>query len=246
MKSLLQLNTYQGVKWKYVFVYFLLSFLISFPFNSGLIEDNYIRYFKGSLFAEWTYLPACLGPFIAAIIVIRWNRHHLKTISFLGNSFFLNLIIGTAPLISFSIVGLNNNFGLQPNLFAFIFTLINLVYAIGEESGWRGYLQDAIRPLKPIIRFTIIGLLWWLWHCRFTSAFDYFVFPLITIGGSFLIGKLTEDTKSYFVAAGLHCFIIILTNSGSFDQKKFIGAILTVAIWIIISLSQKKKNSTIT
>lgn len=242
MDSQQSIKNHSRVKWKYVIAYFFLAFLISFPFNSGLITDSYIQFFQGSLLAEWTYLPACLGPFIAAIIVLLLHKDHLKTISFFGNSFFRNLLIATAPLISFSIIGLNSNFGLQANLFAFIFALINLIYAIGEESGWRGYLQDAVRPLKPMVRYTIIGLLWGFWHCRFSTPFDYFVFPLITISSSFLIGKLTEDTKSYFVAAGLHCFIIILTN-GNFDQKKIIGAVLTVAIWVIISLTQKKKQS---
>lgn len=241
MDSQQPIGNHNQVKWKYVFVYFLLAFLISFPFNSGFLTDSYTEFFRGSLFEECTYLPACLGPFIAGFILLRLNRHHLKTISFSGNSVFANLFIATAPLISFSIVGLNNNFGLQPNLFAFIFTLVNLIYAIGEESGWRGYLQDAARPLNPIVRFAIIGLLWSFWHCRFSTPFDYFVFPLIAIGSSFLIGKLTEDTKSYFVAAGLHCFIIILTNSGNFDHKKIIGAILTLTIWVITS--HKRKNN---
>ena len=35
---------------------------------------------------------------------------------------------------------------------------------LGEELGWRGFLQDALRPLTPYKKYIIIGVMWELWH----------------------------------------------------------------------------------
>jgi len=32
------------------------------------------------------------------------------------------------------------------------------VSILGEELGWRGFLQDALRPLSPVKRFVLIGV----------------------------------------------------------------------------------------
>ncbi len=42
---------------------------------------------------------------------------------------------------------------------------INLVYALGEEMGWRGYLLDRFIQYRGLyLAATIIGIIWGLWH----------------------------------------------------------------------------------
>jgi uncharacterized protein len=225
-------STAASIRWQFVFIFYAIAFIISAFFNSGFFAPQYQRLTQGLFFSDLTYLPACLGTFLAALAVFRWDRTHRRTISFFGNASLKNIIISVTPVAVFSVVGLDNNTGQNIHLFAALYGSINLNYATLEEIGWRGYLLDALRPLKATYRFLIIGLLWWAWHFRFTTAFDFTIFPLLIVGASFLIGKFTEETKSYFAAAGLHCVIILMTNSGDVSQQKLIAGVLTILIWI--------------
>ncbi len=42
--------------------------------------------------------------------------------------------------------------------------LINLVFALGEEIGWRGFLLPRLLPLGQWKALTLSGLIWGLWH----------------------------------------------------------------------------------
>jgi len=41
-----------------------------------------------------------------------------------------------------------NEFELDSHLYGFIAIIATLVYCIMEEYGWRGYLQEELKPLK--------------------------------------------------------------------------------------------------
>lgn len=53
-------------------------------------------------------------------------------------------------------------------------TLINSVFAFGEEIGWRGWLVPALRPLGVWPALLVSGAIWGLWHS-----------PLILLGYNF-------------------------------------------------------------
>lgn len=233
------------IRWHFVAIFYILAFSLSAPFNSGLLTSWYQALTKGWLISEMSYLPACLGTLIAAIIVLLIDKSHHRTITCLGNARLRNMAISIAPVVAFSITGLDNSSGQNRHLFALSYAFINLIYAVFEEFGWRGYLQDELRPLKKWISFLIIGILWWAWHFRYATTFDFTIFPLICIGGSFLIGQFTERTKSYMSAGGLHCLIILLTNSGDITRSKMTAAAITGIIWVGISYLWKPEPSVI-
>lgn len=52
--------------------------------------------------------------------------------------------------------------------------VINSVLTLGEETGWRGYLLPALRPLGTWPALTISGAVWGFWHA-----------PLILLGYNF-------------------------------------------------------------
>jgi uncharacterized protein len=221
------------VNWRFVALYYLVAYALSAPFNAGWLAPQFRALTRGSFLGDMTYLPACLGTLAAFLLVLRLDTSHIRTIVLFGNSRMKNIVIALAPVAAFAAVGLDNGYGLNRHWFALSYATINLAYAVLEEIGWRGYLQDALRPLKGW-GLALIGLLWWAWHIRYSTVFDFMVFPLICVGGSLLIGQFTEKTKSYLTAGGLHCLIILLTNSGAITHAKMLAGGLTVLVWIAI------------
>lgn len=115
--------------------------------------------------ARWAGLM--WGPGIAALLCFAIFQHRQKrTITFCGNStlrsacfylFPMLLLWFTHPSAARVSLGLINHperlTGPSGPLLYLAFTFMIFVYALGEELGWRGFLQDALRPLPFIRRF---------------------------------------------------------------------------------------------
>ncbi|MEM3757288.1 MAG: CPBP family intramembrane glutamic endopeptidase [Candidatus Bathyarchaeia archaeon] len=50
---------------------------------------------------------------------------------------------------------------------------LNMVFALGEEIGWRGYLYDLLGSKPTATTALIIGVLWGLWHSPATILLGY-------------------------------------------------------------------------
>jgi membrane protease YdiL (CAAX protease family) len=83
---------------------------------------------------------------------------------------------------------------------------------LGEELGWRGFLQDALRPLPRGWPYLTIGVLWEFWH--FTTRTRgpdvsetvrglMLSYPTV-IALSAVIGETTDRAASLVVAVTLH------------------------------------------
>ena len=154
-----------------------------------------------------------------------------------------NILIALLPVITFAIVGLENSYGINIHYYAFIYAFIIVIYAFLEEFGWRRYLQNSSEGINKNWKYILIGIIWWIWHLRFETHFDIFIFPLICIGGGYLLGKLADDTKSIVPVVTIHTLIILLTNSGELTMNKMIAASLTIIAWIIIEQVWKRKKT---
>jgi membrane protease YdiL (CAAX protease family) len=90
---------------------------------------------------------------------------------------------------------------------------INGVAALGEEIGWRGFLQDEWRDLGFWRSSWLIGLVWGLWHAPFILyGYNYpghpvagvFMMTLWTVLLGPLIGFARLKSGSVFAAAIMH------------------------------------------
>ncbi|MDX1671636.1 MAG: CPBP family intramembrane glutamic endopeptidase [Balneolaceae bacterium] len=90
---------------------------------------------------------------------------------------------------------------------------INAVPALGEELGWRGFLQHELRPLGFWRSSLIIGLIWGIWHFPLIIAgYNYpqhpvagvFMMTLFTAGLSPIFAYLTEKSGTVIAAAVIH------------------------------------------
>ena len=94
-------------------------------------------------------------------------------------------------------------------------SLILMFAAIGEEAGWRGFLQETLVERLGWIKSTLlIGLIWGLWHLPLNLA-GYndaqhpilqalIIFQIHTISMSFVLALLMRKTRSIWVVALAH------------------------------------------
>ena len=87
--------------------------------------------------------------------------------------------------------------------------------AIGEEIGWRGYLNKMLdRRLRGLISALLVGLLWMPIHISFFAEGPVYIFffILLIISYSVVIYALVQDTGFSVTLAALFHLSINLTN----------------------------------
>ncbi len=231
------------IEWKYILLFILIALGISYPVQQGYFNELFDSIFNGSIISESEYLLAGLSTIIAAIIALIFHQNISNRITIFGDEKIKNSLILILPIIAFSISGLNNNFEMNKSLYGFIFALINTIYAFTEEYGWRKYLQNALDGFKKKLKYIFIGIVWWIWHFRFDTQFDFFIFPFICIGGGFLLGKLADASKSILPVVSMHTLIILTTNSGNFGKNEFVGIGIVILGWVAIERIWKRKKA---
>ena len=229
-------------EWKYIILFILIAFGLSFPIQQGYLNEFFQSITKRTFLFGSGYLLAGISTLAASLIALAFHKKVSKRITIVGDEKLKNLLILILPITAFSIIGLNNNFGMNRYSYGFTFASLNTIYAFTEEFGWRRYLQNALEGLNKNLKYIFISMIWWIWHFRFVTQFDIFIFPLICIGGGFLLGKLADEYNSILPVIAMHNLIILTTNSGNFDQNKMIGIGLVVLGWIVIEQIWKRKK----
>lgn len=128
---------------------------------------------------------------------------------------------------------------------------INVLFALGEELGWRGFLLPRLMPLGQWKAILISGAIWGIWHAPTTLLHGY-NFPqhpylgiLVMTVGCILLGIilswLTLKTRSPWVAALGHGAFNAVAGLGflllkpGFDAA-LAGSPLGLAGWIPMTL----------
>ena len=117
-----------------------------------------------------------------------------------------------------------------------------------EEYGWRGYLQEELQFLKPVVKFLLIGFIWYAWHLSFltkATVVDNLFFLGTLILGSWGIGKIAELTNSILACACFHLIVNIFMYNHFFNNafsgtSKSVILIVCIFLWIIILVKWKK------
>lgn len=102
------------------------------------------------------------------------------------------------------------------------------VGALGEETGWRGFLQPVLEKNNSILFASIIiGIIWGLWHVgHYKNGFLFMTgFLLFTISASIIIAWLLRNTEyNLIIAAIFHLSInigFVLFFYNSLEDGKF-------------------------
>ena len=238
-------------QWRAVLGFYVLACMVSWPLFWW--KDVHTESWNLSPIPIWMRILALMwGPGIAALLCFKFFRRvHQRTITLWGSSKIRSACFCVLPILSLAFVRPPTDrllFGavndpethkLSPLLFMGIM-LLSFLWALGEELGWRGFLQDALRPIPFGLRFVLLGFLWALWHfTNFTAnrplkvgaitiAISYPAIILLT----FIIGFAVERSRSLLVAATIHMWIDLAVHLRTERTTLlFAGSIL---FWIIL------------
>ena len=96
------------------------------------------------------------GPGISAFVCFFLFRSHQRTITFKGTSLWRGLVFYSLIPTSFAIWNQD---------FSFLYLgALGFISILGEELGWRGFLQDALKVKSDFFKALIIGVMWEVWH----------------------------------------------------------------------------------
>lgn len=160
------------IDWRAVIAFFVLACAWSWPFLwwRDMHPDSFRAFplphpLKNTL-VMW-------GPGLAALVCLRLFRaSHRRTVAMAGGASWRALAFYALPMLVLALVGVQDG-GSGGTVRALVLAIaaIGFVNILGEELGWRGFLQDALRPLARPQRYLLIGLMWVAWH--FTNLFAH-------------------------------------------------------------------------
>lgn len=219
--------------WKTIIIVYGIAILLTFlllKLPNGLKELGLLL-FNFKIPFNWNHGIALL---IATCIGYKFFKTKRET-TFLGNDRIKSIIFGLVILVAYSIVGISNKHGINSHLWGLFFVAMTLIYDILEESFWRGYLNDLIKPKYRAIKYIITGILWSLWHVLIFDNFNqwggFHVFLFLSIVVSFIIGFATSKTNSILVASSIHALLI---------SKNLYVTLICLVIWVIMILTWRK------
>lgn len=132
---------------------------------------------------------------------------------------------------------------------------VNIIVTLGEEIGWRGYLQYELQyVVSKKLSLIITGVIWGFWHMPLivlgynygTSYVGYpwlgiFLMTLFCIVESIWMGYLVMKTDTLFVGAIVHSIINAIASVGvmflsTYDYNPVIGPVYVGILNLIPSL----------
>ena len=144
-------------------------------FSQNHLLNNFIGNIPSFAVLFLGLIPA-LGLFIVSLLLRQ--RIDKKETSIAGINLSYSVVIISIPILCLTIIGVENNFGIQMNLFGAFIGVFTMIYAFLEEYGWRGYLQEELMPkinkwIAYAKRSAMAGRFVWMWK---RSVFPYKTF----------------------------------------------------------------------
>lgn len=232
------------INWKRVLLFLIIAISISNIFRFDIFElKSELAKLPTWIFILSSVLLEGSGVIIAALIAISLLKKKRTTeITLFGTSKSKSLMMTAIPIVILTVIGVKNDHNLNEHLYGFIAIIGTLVYCIMEEYGWRGYLQEEFKTLKPWKKYLLIGFLWYVWHLTFlteaTISDNLFFFGMMVFG-SWGIGQVVEATKSIISGACFHLIIQIMMFNALFKNgidglEKLIILGISVGLWFVI------------
>ena len=203
----------------------------------------------------WAFLPTITVLIVSKKTELTWHSLYFKKTSI--RSILLTILFPILYLTIILITQIKLDFRTVPNLS--LLSLENLalpnlalitLLVLGEEIGWRGYLQEELKSFKPWRKYLAIGFIWYLWHLTFltnATVGDNLFFLAMMIFGSWGIGQVAESTKSIIASACFHLIIQIMMFNGFIKngidgtEKLLILGVSVVLLYVVVKKWEKEE-----
>jgi membrane protease YdiL (CAAX protease family) len=170
------------------------------------------------------------------------------------------LLIGVSYLIikiTGIVVSLNNINQNWSTIYPMI--LAQLLGSIGEEIGWRSFLQTTLEKTFPVLFSSIIvGIIWGLWHIPVHSSAGLIVmvlFTLMTIMFSIVMSVILKNTKNNIIISvlmhtsfNINAFVLLNPSVMVKETLSIISMVMLIVTVIMVSINKeyllKQKNCT--
>jgi len=244
-------DSFRQVNWREILVFYIVAVVVSAPFRLHLI-----------VLQDWLPLPAGfnvfyqvlkgIGPLAGFLVAVYLLRSRVnRKISFFGPDKVNALAIFTIP-IGLTLCGVNNELGLDRNYYGLLVGLMLVLYALGEEFGWRGYLQQALAPLSAPVQVFVIAGLWYVWHLNFLlpgiSWKVHLIHFISLVLGAWGLKKIADTTGSILFVAAVHLSFNLLSDVNTDVKSKLLILICSAVVWtvlIIRTATREKKRRTV-
>ncbi|MCI4589294.1 CPBP family intramembrane metalloprotease [Sphingobium sp. BYY-5] len=228
-------------RWTRIGIYYLVAIGISALARYYWHTDQATSVEAGA-WAMYLHLVAGAGPALGAMLVWLLFRYRSR-FSLGGTNLPLALVMVAVPAIVMAIRGIPNDFGIEPHLFGVHMGLWIMFYALLEEIGWRGYLQDELGGLSAPVKYSMVGLFWYAWHLSWlggnplSSELATLFFMILASAG---IGFVADRTRSVLAATAFHILGNIMGLTTDFkriipdDHHRIMICIVCVVAWLVI------------
>lgn len=175
----------------------------------------------------WWQMLTGAGPAVGAIVAVVALRRKMYC-SLLGSSALKSLACVALPALALALFAPG---GLRA---AGIF-LGCIVYALLEETGWRGYLLSEFSDKKQWKRVLVVTAFWFVWHLD-AAHLTNLLFPLILLLSSWGLDQLAHDTHSLTLCACFHGLFNLFKHGNGLTSSSLTVAILvaSIVIWFAI------------
>jgi uncharacterized protein len=208
-----------------------------------------------------THLPALLGPLLAAVLctaltgrralrdlaasMLRWRigrRWWLAAVSPLSA---LLAVLGVLAATGADLPAASGfaRFSGVPSAWglAGVTAVVVLIGGLGEETGWRGYLQPALQSrMRPLAATGVVAAVWAAWHApqffliRSYEDFPAAMLPVFLLGlsaGSVVLAWLYNHTRSVLACAVWHGLYNV---AGATAAATSGSGMLSAAVWTFV------------
>lgn len=115
---------------------------------------------------------------------------------------------------------------------------LNMVFALGEEIGWRGYLYDLLGSKPTATAALIVGALWGLWHSPaiilFTALTVLFTYPQILVT-SMARGSVLPASSLHGAINSIWGLTLLASRAPDETREILLGLGFTgIAAWTIL------------
>lgn len=215
-----------------------------------------------------THVPSLLAPLLAAVVVVGFTRGRGGVgdmLQRMGRWRFAPgwWLVAVSPIVilGVTLVGMRmagqqlpawedfaafNGLPSWGVVSTFLFVLV--FNGFGEETGWRGFLQDRLqRRFHPLGATLIVAAVWAIWHAPFFfilstyanfSAMTLVMFPLGLASGAVVLTWLYNHTGRSILAAALWhtLYNMAVATGGATDLiQAVVTAVVMVAAFVLVT-----------